>query len=214
MAAGAPDGEPEKRLRCGRNHVVDHFQPQPVWVGLLIEPGADREKCRGGDLVHLLATICAGREQIAGELLGYELVVWLIVVERTNDIVAIRLVAAGVRNAGEIDPSGNIAGNIEPMTSPFFAIVWRGEKPIDQFLVGIRRSVGKKCPDLFWPRRQPQQIECRSSYQYALIGLGSGSQPFRFKSSEDELIDRIANPIGFLNCRRRRTFDRLERPKS
>ncbi len=174
VAAGAPHGQAEKRLRRGGNHVIDHLQTQPIRIGFLVEPGADGEKGRRGDLVHLRSTLAAGWQQIAGKLLGHKLVVRLIVVECVDDIIAIGLIPTRVCHAGEIDPTRYVAGNIEPVPAPFFPIVRRGEKPIDQLLIRIRRRIGKKRPDLLWPRRKTKQIKRRPANERAFVGLGSG----------------------------------------
>ena len=85
-------------------------------------------------------------QQVAGELLDGELVERHVGVERLDHPVAVRpdrpravlLVAVGV----------GVAGQVEPAPGPALAVVRRGEQPVDQLLVGVRRRVVDERVDL------------------------------------------------------------------
>ena len=86
-------------------------------------------------------------QEVAGELFHNETVVGKVVVEGLNDVVAI---APGVRikvifvHAGGV----GVAGDVEPMTSPAFAIVRRGKQAVDDLGVGVWGMVGQEGADL------------------------------------------------------------------
>ncbi len=114
-----------------------------------------------------IMTIEAGRDSrpgivrpqlISGDLLFHEAVVWLVLIERLNDVIA---VAPGVR-AGLVgfEPfTFGVSGEVQPMTRPPLAIVRRGEQPVDNFLVRVGRFVGDESVYFFGRRRKADQIQ-------------------------------------------------------
>src|ERR1700753_788387 len=100
-------------------------------IGCFIVPGAE--------------AVVAGRNHrvighviklIAGKLLTQELVVWLVIVERTDDVITIlpgiRLEAIALETIGFGE-----ANQIEPVAGPLFAIVRRCEQRIDEAWPGV-----------------------------------------------------------------------------
>jgi len=81
-------------------------------------------------------------QQVAGELLGRELVERLVGVEGVDDVIAVRgqvavivaVVAAGV----------GVAYQVEPVHRQPLAEVRRGQQAVDQPLVGVRRCIRKE----------------------------------------------------------------------
>ena len=68
------------------------------------------------------------------------------------------------------------------------------EVAIDKLLVRIGPLILHKCIHLRWVRRQPKQIQAEPSYQSHLVGLWRWFETLLLQSSENEPIDRIANP--------------------
>ena len=88
-----------------------------------------------------------------------------------------------------------VAGDVEPVSSPAFAITRRREQPIDELGVGVRTLVGQKGLGFGRLRRQPGEIERSPAQEGKPIRLGRQRQPFFLQLLEHEGIDRIAYPV-------------------
>ena len=132
MAAGAVDGQAEKRLADDPEQVL-HFvfaSDGPLGgVGLgvarLIPRAADEQAGRdnriAGDRVH----------DVAGHLLAHEPVVRLVLVETFNDVIAV--VPCVVSQLVVFKPlTFRVAGGIKPVTAPALAIMRGGQQSVDQ----------------------------------------------------------------------------------
>src|SRR4051794_32152470 len=84
-----------------------------------------------------------------------------------------------------------IADQIEPVPRPMFAMLWAGEQPIDQTLVGIRPVVFKKVIHFIGRWRQAEKIEGQPANERPTIGLWRSSQSVFLQLGGDEGIDRI-----------------------
>src|SRR5580698_2302857 len=110
----------------------------------------------GNNVLPVLRLGLVGK-QVAGNLLADETVVRLVLIERRDHVVAILvglldgIVTASARGIC-------VAHNVKPHTAPTLAIARRSEEPVDYVLVGLRRSVGKKCIDLLRRGRQTGYI--------------------------------------------------------
>ena len=134
-------------------------------------------------------------QQIAGELLDRELVERQVPVEGVDHPVA-----PGPHVALAVDVVAvrvGVAGRVEPRHGHALAVVRRLQQRVDALLVGVRRAVGEKGVDLGRRRRQPRQIERHAAEQRRLVGLGRGRQPLALQPREDELIDRVPDPLRF-----------------
>ena len=80
---------------------------------------------------------------VAGQLLANEPVVWQIVVERSDHVVAIPIRI--LTQAVFLETFAlAVPHDVEPMLCPPFAIRGEASKPIDNFRIGVRRSIRKK----------------------------------------------------------------------
>ena len=91
------------------------------------------------------SSICSGLRSpligsgqlVAGQLLVHELIERLVGVERANHVVAILEGPGADRVLRCAAFAVGVAGHVEPMPGPAFAVVRRREQPIDQFFVGV-----------------------------------------------------------------------------
>ena len=93
-----------------------------------------------------------------------------------------------------------VAHQVEPVPGPAFAVVRRGEQPIDDLLVGAGRFVGQKGIDLGRRRRQADQVERHAAQQRALVGRRRRRQAGRFEPRQNESIDRRLDPSRVADC--------------
>ena len=128
VAAGAGKIHREKGSRRRRDLLVDDVEAQLVRVGALVEPLPDREKSGSGEPVEV---VFSGQE-ISRELLRDETIVGLVLVEALHDVVAVGFGEVDLVNSGHFHRSLNVAGDIEPMAAPAFAVVRRGEEAVDE----------------------------------------------------------------------------------
>src|SRR5262249_61382187 len=84
VAAGAPDRDAEEDLRCGVGDVVEDFLPALLQIDCVILVWVVAQKAGGDPRVGVV-----GVAFVAGNLLGEEAVVGLIVIERLNDVIAV-----------------------------------------------------------------------------------------------------------------------------
>ena len=131
VAASAAERDSQKRSRGRAENVVELIVAVDVRLGRLIVPCTQAQKC-GGDLSGRVGPF----DFVAGQLLGQESAVRLIMIEGADDVVAISpgvwfgavtLVSVGL---GEAD-------DVEPVASRALAKVRAGEKAIDQIGGGV-----------------------------------------------------------------------------
>ena len=138
VAAGAGDGQPEKRLAEDVEHVVEPVALVLANIDRRMDPLAQEPEARADDrLVEALApdAVRGCVQQIARDVLDDELVVGHIGVERADDVVAILKRVGDV--VIELMPARlGVAHQVEPMPAPAFAEVGRGEQLVDQFFDG------------------------------------------------------------------------------
>ena len=113
--------------------------------------------------------VLAQVELIGGKLLEQKLVVRQIVIERTNDVIAIR---ESKRAVGR-----GVSGHIQPVTAPALAVMRRGQQSIHDSLVRLRRPVRHEGRDLFRRRRQADQVVRRPPDQRSFVRRPAGCNP-------------------------------------
>ena len=141
-------------------------------------------------------------DEVAGDLLSNELVVWQIVIEGLHDPIAVtpdiwnrkvKLMAAGLA----------VANHIQPMPRETFPIVRRRQQAIDKsvecqwigmagHLLGIGGIGRQACEHLAGP-----------THEHRKGCFGRGLDPGCFESREHKAINVAAAPLGILNLRRR-----------
>ena len=135
MALGTTDGEAHPHGPRGVGAIPDRFDPKLLRVGpaFLVDERVPM-KTRGDELLR-----GGVRQQIAGELLVRKLIERQIAVEGIDHPIA---VFPDAPRAVDREPVGvRIAGEIQPMPAPAFAILRRSQHPLHQPLVSIRPAV-------------------------------------------------------------------------
>ena len=108
--------------------------------------------------------------------------------------------------------------HVEPVPPPALAVVGRGEKAVDQPLVGDGRRVGNERIDLLGRRREARQVVGDPPDQRPPIGRRRGTQAFLEQLHQDKPIDRVVRPGVRRSLRRERgagwldVGERAERP--
>ena len=150
---------------------VDHVHPLLNDVHIFdleehVAIGADAVEARAGSGLRVI-----GIEFIARNLLFGEAIVRLVVIERLDDVVA---VAPGDQQIRILLETGGIAitREIEPVSSPFFAIARRRQQTVDHLFPGIGRAIPEECVDLLFAGRETQQIVGGAPKQREPVGLG------------------------------------------
>jgi len=180
----------------------------------VVEALADGDEAEGGEARIVRRDV---RDAVGGELLDDELVVRLVLVHRVDHVVAVGP-GVGVAVVAEeavalIDLKAarvGVAGGVEPVTGPAFAVVRRGEEEVD--LLGVDgfeiagRATGAggervgepgviagldESVDLFGGGRETDQIVIDATQE----GFGTrgriGLEALLFKLGEDEGVDGI-----------------------
>jgi len=186
VAAGAFEGQPEKGRAEGDGAVGDILDPE-----LLVDRsplvGLAMVAVEGGG-EHLVA----GRigEQIAGELPGHELIVRKVRIEGPNDPVAPG--PGGAVDVGLIAVSIGIASKVEPVDGHSLAEPRRGEKPVDNSLVGVGTMIFEKFIDLGQGWGQADEIKANATDEAFLGRLGGRRDSFLIEFGQDEGVDWIS----------------------
>ena len=206
VAAGAVHRHAEERLRRGRDVIVELVIDRLLAVGRFVVPEAEAIVTGGDDAVGIV-----GVHLVAGELLSDELVVRLVVVEALDDEIAetpdVRLGAVAFIAIGFA-----IADDVEPVPAPLFAVMRRGEQLVDKFFVRVRGHVPNEDIHLLRRRRQAGEVEVQPAGQGEFVGGFRRSEVFRLQFGQDERVNRVGDPGGVLDRRKRRPDDRLVCP--
>ncbi len=188
VAAGAAIRHADKRCRYGVGDVVQqlltalHQIAGIAFVGKMAIEAGGHQGCG-----------VARIDFVSRDLLLHEAIVRLVGVETIDDVISIapdigpRLVALEAFAVG-------VAGEVQPVPSPAFAIMRRSEQPVNHFRERVGRGIGDECLHFFRRGRQPDQIERRPPDQGDLVGRSGRRKPLVLQLCEDEGVDRIAYP--------------------
>ena len=131
-------------------------------------------------------------ELITGELLPDKLIDRLVGVQRADYVVAIAVSVSAWFVFGGVAFTVGIAGGVQPMTAPAFAVVRRRQQPIDKTFVGAVGPIGHELSDLRRRRRQAREIETNAAQQRQPVGRRRKRQACVLEPGQHERVDRRA----------------------
>ena len=228
VATRAGDGQAEEGLGRRVDALIDGVMD-------VVEALADGDEAEGGETRIVRRDV---RDAVRGELLDDELVVRLVLVHRVDHVVAIgpgvgvAVVAEEAVALVDLEAARvGVAGGVEPVTGPAFAVVRRGEEEVDLLDVDGFEVAGRatgaggervgeagviagldECVDLFGGGREADQIVVDATQE----GFGTrgriGLEALLFELGEDERVDGILDPGLVLHFGHRVLLDGLVRP--
>ena len=187
VAAGAADGEAEEDAAGGIDHVDTLFDQVDVFdLEEHVAVGADSVKAGAGAGFGVV-----GVEFVAGDLLPDEAVVRFVFVERLDDVVA---VAPGDEEVGVLFETGGIAvaGEVEPVASPFFAVARGGEQAVDFVLPGVGGFVVEEEIGFGLGGGQAEKVVGGAPQEGEAVGGGRFGDAGGGEFAVDEGVDGIA----------------------
>ena len=164
VALGATNGLAQPHGAYGAHAISQH----PGFIVLGLRPaffGGEEQPVEGGGNF-LLA--CAGRQQVARQLFARELIERFVPIESFDHVVAIGPDVA--RIIGMITDGVSEAHHVEPANCHALTKLRRGDQLFDQTRNRIRRFIPRECLNVFWLRRQPNQIKVKSPRQRPAVG--------------------------------------------
>ena len=150
------------------------------------------------------------RQEITGDLFNGELVEGLVVVERTDDPVAIRPHLAVVVEVEAVGVA--VAGGIEPVAPTMLAPFLRLHELIHELLIGIGRLVFHERFHSFWSRRKAGQIKREPANERATVRFCSRRESALFQLCQDETVHGILHPRLVFHSGQRCAFGCHEGP--
>ena len=181
VAAGAAYGHAEEAVGGGDDEVVEFVKAGLFVFDIVFR--AEAEEAGGDPGVGVVRV-----EFVAGELFLQETIEGFVGVEGVDDVVAIaegvvavavELVAAGV----------GIADDVEPVASPAFAVVGRGEELVDEAGPGVGAIIIDEGGDLSGGGREAYEVEIGAANEDGLCGRWGGGEPFGGPFEGEEVID-------------------------
>ena len=97
-------------------------------------------------------------------------------------------------------------GQVQPVLAPSLAVMGTRQQAIDEPFVGVRPAIAEEVGDVLGRRRQSGEVIGDATDQRNAVGLGGGRPAEFLQGGQDEPVDRVAYPSGFLDPRR---LDRL-----
>ena len=171
VATRTLDSEAHDTATEGGDHVIEIFVAE---FGIVFFAEADlgmvAEKAGGGE------SFGAGvGEFVAGELFVEEAVVGFVGVEGGDDVVAVTP-GVGTVEVVFLAVGIGVAGEVEPVASPAFAVVRGGEEFVDEIGPGVGGIVVDEGGDLRGSWREAEKVEVGAADEGVAVCLGSGGE--------------------------------------
>ena len=116
------------------------------------------------------------------------------------------------RSVGLVPAGVGVAGAVQPLGGHPLAVSGRLEHAVDVPLEGVGRVVAEDGGNIAVRRGQPGQIERDAAEQREDVGLGRGLPAVLLEPGLDEVVDRVADPLGAGHRRYRLPLGRDEGP--
>ena len=228
VAARAGDGQAQEGLGRGVDALIDGVMD-------VIEALSDGDETEGGETRIVRRDV---RNAVGGELLDDELVIRLVFVHRVDDVIAVSpgvgvtVVAEEAVSLVDLQAARiGVAGGVEPVTGPAFAVVRRGEEEVDLLDVDGFEVTGRAAGaggervgergvvagldenfDLFGGGREAEEIVVDAAKESLRTRGRIGLQTLLFEFGQDKGVDRILDPGLVLHFRHGEFLDGLVRP--
>ena len=196
MAARAMDGQAQECGHGVHHHIVAIVVARDQAIGLAFRQFnmPDKIPRPGGDETGGHNAVGIARKQhVPGELLLDETRIGGVVVEGSNDVVAVRP-GVGPRFVFVVTVGFAVVNHIQPVSRPAFAVTRRAQQAIDHGFVRIRAAVRNELLDLLRRRRQPGEIKAEPPDQRHAVGFRGRSELFGLQFGEHKVINWIAGP--------------------
>ena len=202
VAARAAERYPEKRGAHDVGHLGQHLVAAAcdLLVAGILAQRTETIEARGNQSFVLIRA-----DLISGELLEYETVVRLVVIECVDDVIPVTPGVSAVGVVFEAIGFGE-SHDVEPMPAPALAILRACQEAFNQLGVRIGRFVGDKPGHFAWRRRKPDQVKVNSPDQRRAIGRPRRAETFFLQSRQNEGVYRVLDPVP---VRRQRELRRL-----
>ena len=189
------------------HQVVDH-------LGLVLlgdGAGADRQKPGAEHGSNVGVPGPAGGIEVSRDLVLHESIVGKVPIEAVDHIVP---VAPGIGHGDVFVQAAGIgvAGDVQPVAAPAFAVAGRGQQAVHQPGEGPGSLVAEKLLDFLFRGGQAVQVELGPAEQRQLAGAGSRIQVFFLQLAQHEGIHRRPNPARIAHFRRLGVAQGLKRP--
>ncbi len=213
VAAGALDGEAEGAAGDDVDAVVDDVMGDPE------EAAAAGDEAHGGEVGGI-----RGCDLVGGDLEEEELVVGEVLVEGADDPVAVGVSVDEAALLAGVDVAFGVgvAGDIEPVAAPAFAVVGAVEEAIDEAFDGggvegiagggVGEGFAGEGLDLVEGRREAGEGGVGAADEGSGVGGREGLAALGFELGEDEAVEVVDRPAGVLDGRRWGGLRGLEGP--
>ena len=195
VAARALHREAHEAVAGGHHPVVDAVLTEFLGDGAAFEGHAVQPVESGR---HPLVLRRTGQE-VAGELLGQELVVRLVLIERLQHPVAPR--PGEHRFVARVAPGIGVTRQVEPADGQMLAETRRREQRVHPAFEGVGRVVGEEGVDLLGRRRQSRQGEGGAAEELGALRGRGRPESGGFDAGEDEAVQRVLRPGRVLDRR-------------
>ena len=194
VAARTAHRETEKHLSDGSGDLVENVLPELRFEVRIRFPRSHPQETQCDEPLRAIPAL----HLVARQLFFDECVVRLVLIHRSNHIVAIppcgRTLSINRETVGFRE-----AREIQPVTRPSLTVSGIRQQPVDDLLVSIRGGVLLERFYFGWSWRHTDQVEVDTSKQRALRRRRSRFEALRFELRQYERIDRIFDPARIVH---------------
>ena len=134
-----------------------------------------------------------GEEDVPGDLFLGKSGKRFVRIEGVDDVIP---VGPGIRPDPVLVVSMGlrVVNRVQPVSGPAFTVSGRGQQPIHDGLIGVRRCVGQEARHLLRGGWQADQVEKDAPQQGPLVRGRAWMERVLLKSGQNEQVDRGARP--------------------
>ena len=200
MAAGTAQSHAQEGLANLDHLRVDVVGAHALLVGVDDFHIAHHQKAGGGEVLCALLGLLEGHE-ITGDLLAHKAVKGFVLVEGGDEVVAVAPGLLGVHAVGGAHHVG-VAGEIQPVAGPAFAVGLGAKQAINHAFIGLRAAVSQIGEQLIFAGGPASEVKAAAPQPGFAIGLGPRLNAGLFLGGQKEMVQRIPRPLPMLHCRR------------